>query len=114
MDHQQPHGSNDHPIARRCTATSKRSKQRCRKPAMRGRTVCLAHGGKTPRGAASPHFTTGRYSRSLPGHLVATYERARADPTLRDELALVDAIIADLLGPLDDDTPEATYQRVFR
>ena len=84
---------------------------------MRGHTVCLAHGGKTPRGAASPHFTTGRYSRSLPGHLVAAYERARADPTLRslrDELALVDAMIADHLHQLADDSPEATYRRVFR
>lgn len=28
-----------------CTATSKRSGGRCKKPAMRGGTVCLAHGG---------------------------------------------------------------------
>jgi len=30
-----------------CTAKSKRSKQRCRKWAMRGKTVCHIHGGKS-------------------------------------------------------------------
>jgi hypothetical protein len=114
---EQPHGSTEPPITRQCTATSKRSGQRCRKSAMRGRTVCLAHGGRTPRGAASPHFKTGRYSRSLPGHLVAAYERALADPTLlslRDEVALTDAMIAELLGQLDDHSPDTKYRRVFR
>jgi hypothetical protein len=84
---------------------------------MRGRTVCLAHGGKTPRGATSPHFKTGRYSRSLPGHLVAAYEQALQDPTLmslRDEIALTDAMISELLRQLDDDDSDAKYRRVFR
>ncbi len=117
MDDQQPHGSTDQTITRQCTARSKRSGQQCRKHAMRGRDVCLAHGGKTPRGAASPHFKTGRYSRSLPGHLVAAYKRARHDPqllSLREEIALTDAMIAELLAQLDDDSPEHTYRRVFR
>lgn len=117
MDDQQPHGSNDDAITRQCEATSKRSGERCRKHAMRGRNVCMSHGGKTPRGAASPHFKTGRYSRSLPGHLVATYERALNDPrllSLRDELALTDAMIAETLSQLDDDSSEAKDRRVFR
>ncbi len=71
LDAREPHGSADRVITRQCTATSKRSGNQCQKHAMRGRTVCLAHGGKTPRGTASPHFKTGRYSRSLPGHLAA-------------------------------------------
>lgn len=49
-------------IPRQCTATSKRSGQRCRRSAMTDRTVCQVHGGKTPRGVASPHFRHGRYS----------------------------------------------------
>lgn len=117
MDNEQPHESNDEGITRQSEATSKRSGERCRKHAMRGRNVCLSHGGKTPRGAASPHFKTGRYSRSLPGHLVATYERALNDPrllSLRDELALTDAMLAELLAQLDDDSPEHAYRRVFR
>lgn len=118
MDNKQPHGSSDHTITRQCTARSKRSGQQCRKHAMHGRDVCLAHGGKTPRGAASPHFKTGRYSRSLPGHLVAAYEQALHDPTLlslRDEIALSEAMLATLLQQLDEspDNP-AKDRRIFR
>ncbi len=117
MDDQQPHGSNDEAITRQCEATSKRSGERCRKHAMRGRNVCLAHGGKTPRGAASPHFKTGRYSRSLPGRLVAAYEEALSDPrllSLRDELALTDAMLMETLSQFDDDTPATKKRRIVR
>lgn len=116
MDSQQPLGSTDQPIARRCRATSKRSGKQCRKHAMRGRTTCLAHGGKTPRGAASPHFKTGRYSRSVPGHLVAAYEQALRDPTLtslRDEIALTDALIGETLSQLTEDMPWAKERKIF-
>lgn len=84
---------------------------------MRGRSTCLAHGGKTPRGAASPHFKTGRYSRSLPGHLAAAYEQALNDPklfSLRDEMALTDAMISEVLRQLGDDDADAKYRHVFR
>jgi len=84
---------------------------------MRARNVCLAHGGTTPRGAASPHFKIGRYSRSLPGHLVAAYEEALSDPrllSLRDDIALTDAMLMETLSQLDDDTPAAKERRIFR
>lgn len=35
--------------SRRCTATSKRSGQRCRRAAIAGGTVCRAHGGAAPQ-----------------------------------------------------------------
>ena len=117
MDNSTPHGSNESPITRQCTATSKRSGNRCRKPAMRGRTVCLAHGGRTPRGIASPSFKTGKYSRSLPGHLVADYERTLTDPKLlsvRDDIALMDALILTTLGQLDEDATPAKDRRTWR
>lgn len=117
MNQGHPHESHDDTITRQCEATSKRSGRRCRKHAMRGRNVCLVHGGKTPRGPASPHFKTGRYSRSLPGHLLATYERALSDPrllSLRDELALTDAMLAETLSQLDDDTPATNERRIWR
>lgn len=117
MDDQQPHGSNDEAITGQCEATSKRSGERCRKHAMRGRNVCLAHGGKTPRGAASPHFKTGRHSRSLPGRLLATYEVALRDPrllSLRDDIALIDTMLMETLSQLDDDTPTTKERCVFR
>ena len=34
-------------LAIRCKATSKRTHQRCRQPACRGKTVCKYHGGKS-------------------------------------------------------------------
>ena len=83
---------------------------------MRGRDVCLAHGGKTPRGVASPHFKTGRYSRSLPGHLVTAYEQALRDPTLmslRDEIALTDVMIGETLSLITEDMPWAKERKVF-
>lgn len=66
MNTQEHHDPSEKTIPRQCTATSKRSGVRCRKSAMTSRTVCLAHGGKTPRGVASPHFMHGRYSTALP------------------------------------------------
>jgi translation elongation factor EF-G len=53
----------------------------------------------------------------LPGHLVATYERALNDSrllSLRDELALTDAMISELLLQLGDDSRDSKYRRVFR
>ena len=47
---------------------------------LEGRARCHYHGGKTPRGIASPHFRTGRYSKYLPGGLEKLCENARADP----------------------------------
>ena len=58
------------------------------------------HGGKTPSGIASPQFKTGRYSKYLPGRLLERYCEADQDAelfNLRDEIALVDARLADLL-----------------
>lgn len=67
---------------------------------------CRIHGGATPGGFASPHFKTGRYSKVLPAALRDRYEQARGDEdllSLRDELALVDARIGEVLqGKLDD------------
>jgi hypothetical protein len=56
-----------------CTARSKRTQQRCVQPAMRGRSTCRAHGGKstgarTPEGKAriaAAHTTHGRETRAI-------------------------------------------------
>jgi len=67
---------------------------------------------------ASPHFKTGRYSRSLPVHLVADYERARQDTTLlslRDDIALNETMIVTLLQQLDESPGSpAKDRRIFR
>jgi hypothetical protein len=71
------------------------------------------HGGKHPRGLASPHFKTGRYSKHLPSRLAAQYVAAESDPRLlelRDEVALTDARLADLLGRVDTGESGALWQ----
>jgi hypothetical protein len=95
-----------------CTATSKRTGRRCGARAVTGRNVCYHHGGRTPRGTASPHFQHGRYSRDLPTRVAARYEEAKADTelvSLRQEIALVDVRIVDA-----GSTPMATRRTTPR
>lgn len=90
-----------------CGAKLKNGTGHCRRSPVTGRSRCHVHGGATPRGIASPHFLHGRYSKALPVQLAATYEQARRDPellNLRDEIALIDARMSELLHsppPLD-------------
>lgn len=87
-----------------CTARSKRTGQPCRQPAMRGKTVCRLHGGKSLAGPASPTWIDGRHSKVLPQRLLADYQATLADPerlTLTAELAIVDARLADVLRRVD-------------
>jgi hypothetical protein len=61
------------------------------------------HGGKSPTGPASPHWQTGRYSRSMPTDLLASYEAAATDQNqlaLRDEIAVIEARMGALLSGL--------------
>lgn len=65
---------------------------------------CYVHGGKTPYGAASPHYKTGRYSKYVPGNLAEIYDERRADPdllSLHDNVALLDVRIIELLNDMD-------------
>ena len=87
-----------------CTAKSKRTGQQCRRPAMTGRTTCYMHGGKTPRGAALPQTTHGRYSKDLPARLADRYEEARNDPDLLNlnaEIQLTYALLSEALKGMD-------------
>ncbi len=84
----------------KCTATSKRSGEQCKNYAVIGTHVCRLHGAKTSltkRGAASPHFKTGK-SGKYSGHALAgeMYRRALADPGLltnRHEIAMLESLI---------------------
>ena len=57
----------------RCQALSKRTKQQCKAPAIKGKQVCRFHGGystgpKTPEGkarASAPHTTYGHETREF-------------------------------------------------
>jgi hypothetical protein len=80
-----------------------RSGSACKnRPMLNGR--CRMHGGKSLGGLASPNFIHGRYSKFLPTHLAERYQEAVRDPellALREEIALVDARVHDLLKRVD-------------
>ena len=98
-----------------CAARSKRSGERCRRAAMLGKDVCAMHGGKTPQGIALPQTKQGRYSQHLPSRLLATYETAKTDPellALRDEVALIDARLTDLLKRVETGESGAVWRQV--
>ena len=50
--------------APRCAATSKRTRERCKAPAVRGWTVCRFHGarGGAPKGKANGAYRDGLYA----------------------------------------------------
>lgn len=84
-----------------CTGTSKQSRNQCKRDATPGWEVCAIHGSKTPRGIASPHFKTGRYSKVMPTQLMEHYEAAQKDPDLlgiQQDIVLQDSLI---FGALD-------------
>lgn len=90
--------------ARKCKAKSKRTGKRCNANAVTDRDVCYHHGGRTPRGANLPQTKHGRYSKDLPANLAGKYEAAISDQALlelRDELALIDVRLSDLVHSVD-------------
>jgi len=87
-----------------CTAKAKSTGKQCTRHAMVGKNVCYVHGGKSLSGVASPSFKTGKYSKYLPARLMERYNDALADNNLlelRDQIAVVDARLADLLLRVD-------------
>lgn len=65
---------------------------------------CRYHGGKSMPGIAHPLFKHGKYTKHLPGRLVASYEETKTDPELlelNDEIALVHARAVDLIKRVD-------------
>ncbi len=85
----------------------------CQTPPMpNGR--CRMHGGTSLAGLASPQFKTGRYSKHLPERLLERYQEAQDDTellALREEIALVDARLADLLGRVDTGESGAIWRK---
>ena len=94
----------------RCTRAVKQEGLRC------GQN----HGGRTPKGPASPNWKTGRYSKYLPTDLGERYAefRSRSDlVSLRDELAMIDARLSELseeLAGLRDSEGEEAWGRAKR
>lgn len=72
---------------------------RCQRPPLSGSLRCHKHGGKSLKGEVSPSYKDGRMSRySGANRLQQRLDAALADPeylSLRPELALIDAMLAD-------------------
>ena len=86
----------------KCGAKTKSGKPCVKDPMQNGR--CYWHGGPTPKGIASPNFKHGRYSKSIPERLSERYQESIKDPeilALREEVALTDARLTDLLSRVD-------------
>lgn len=102
-----------HEVAvKRCTATSKSTGQQCRQAAVAGSTKCHYHGGRTPRGEASPHWRGGRHARHLVDRLLGAYGESLASSEQLEsvaELALIDARVGDLLAVADSGESRAAW-----
>lgn len=87
----------------------------CKKPPMTGSNRCQLHGGKSLVGIAHPNFRHGRYSLSLPARLGEKYERATSDEqllTLRDEIAVLEVRIGDLLERVESGESGALWRQI--
>lgn len=65
---------------------------------------CRIHGGKSLVGPASPAWKDGRHSKYLPTRLAESYRTAVNDAellALRDDIALIDARLVELIGKID-------------
>jgi hypothetical protein len=75
---------------------------------------CRMHRGNAVSGIAHPQFKTGRHSKHLPVRLAAQYQEALADGdllALRDELALLDTRLNELLERVDSADSEQRWKR---
>jgi hypothetical protein len=93
--------------AAQCTAKSKLSGQRCKNRAVRGFAVCRMHGaGNVNQGAITGRpVTHGLYSlkhRQSLGDKVEEYLAIAAPESLASELALLRALLQDLLDKIPD------------
>lgn len=99
-----------------CAAKSKQSGQRCKRQVTPGQSVCYIHGGATPTGLTLPQTTHGRYSKSLPTRMAGRYEQAVRDTellALREDVALLDARLEDVLGRVDTGESGHLWQQLI-
>jgi len=91
--------------ARQCNAKAKSTAKRCRLPAIKGSEKCRLHGGKTPKGEASPHFKHGKFSNYMPTRLLKIYEAVQTDEEmniLSRNIRLRETFLREKLAMIDD------------
>ena len=101
--------------AAQCTARSKSTQQKCKNPAVTGSTKCRLHGGKSPRGVNAGNFKHGKWSKHMPSELLDKYQEALEDEqlnTTRQSVALLDALIGDMLPNLDTGDSGKAWERM--
>ncbi len=98
-----------------CGAHTKSGKP-CMKSPINGRNRCRLHGGATPRGIASPHAKTLRYSKDTLGKALGErYETAMNDDHLlemRDEIALLRARLSELIENVESGDTQKTWREL--
>ena len=93
-----------------CGANRARGKGVCKSTYLYPNGRCRVHGGTQKTGAEHHRYKHGRYSKVLPHHLLNQYESGLSDGdllSLRDEVALVDALVMDRIKRLEGDTDKA-------
>ncbi len=98
-----------------CSATSKQSGQRCRRAVTPGRSVCYYHGGRSPRGIASPNLRHGMYAQDIPTRLSKRYKQALADPELlsvRSDIAVLQSFLNEKLARLDGPESQPAWEHL--
>jgi hypothetical protein len=115
----EPFGYNENgkPI---CNAKTKNGKV-CRNTLLQPNFRCRMHGGKTPRGLASPNIKNGLYSADMPTRLLARYDDLMADGavlSVRSDIALLGSAIGETLAEMKQSEesvdPEALVAAVER
>jgi hypothetical protein len=89
----------------------------CEGIAIRGKKKCRKHGGRSLSGMASPTYKHGRYSKDLLAGMAARVDEARGNPELlsvSDDIALVEARIAEVLRQLGTGESGAAWQALKR
>lgn len=95
----------------RCGAKTRKGSQ-CATKSVMANGRCRMHGGATPSGMALPQTTSGRYSKHLPTRMGERYQQALTDPELlamREEVALLDARLSDVLERVDSGESGAAW-----
>lgn len=74
---------------------------------------CKMHGGKSLTGIASPVLASGRYSKNLPTRMMGRYAESRQESdqlALREDIALIDARLEDMLAKVDTGESGETWK----
>lgn len=98
----------------RCTGHNRDGTQ-CKNGAVDGTTKCRMHGGKSLKGMAHPNYKTGKFSKHLPTRLLAQYHASLSDNralSLREDIAVTDARITELVGRIDTQESGSAWQHV--